>query len=318
MSEIQVLENRAQSAPLRDENKIQRVAAYCRVSTLQEEQADSYETQCAYYRRVIAANPKLELVDVYGDHGISGLSTTKRPEFQRMMKDCMDGKIDRIMTKSISRFARNLADCVDCVRALKEKGIPVFFEKEGFGSMDEGCEFILSVLATMAQEEVNNLSQNIRWSLEHRNASGNPSRGARYGYRKGLDENGKKVWQICEPEAKRVRLAFRMAAQGQTYRMILIALNNMEIRQGSGVCWTHARVYGMLKSEAYIGDILTNKCFKPDYLSKRVVRNTGQRTQYYLEGHHEPIIDRETFEKVGGLIARNALRTKRTGKGKHK
>lgn len=316
MSEIQVLENRAQSVPLRDENKIQRVAAYCRVSTLQEEQADSYETQCEYYRRIIAANPKLELADVYGDHGISGLSTTKRPEFLRMMKDCMDGKIDRIMTKSISRFARNLADCVDCVRALKEKGIPVFFEKEGFSSTDEGCEFILSMLATMAQEEVNSLSQNIRWSLEHRNASGNPTRVARYGYRKGLNKKGKMVWQICEPEAKRVRLAFRMAAQGQNYRMIIIALNNMEIKEGSDVRWTHARLYGMLKSEAYIGDILTNKCYKPDYLSRRVVKNTGQRTQYYLEGHHDPIVDRETFEKVGNLISRNALRAKRTGKGK--
>lgn len=318
MSEIRVFQNQAQAAPSRKEVTIQRVAAYCRVSTLQEEQADSYETQCAYYRRLINADPKLVLVDVYGDQGISGLSTAKRPEFQRMMKDCMDGKVDRILTKSISRFARNLADCVHCVRQLKEKGIPILFEKEGFSSMDSGCEFILSVLATMAQEEVNSLSQNIRWSLEHRNAGGNPSRMTRYGYRKGLDENGKKVWQIYEPEAKRVRLAFRMAAQGQNYRMILIALNNMEIKQGSGVRWTQTRVYGMLKSEAYIGDILTNKCFKPDYLSKRVVRNTGQRTQYYLEGHHEPIVDRETFERVGGLIARNALRTKRTGKEKQK
>jgi len=287
MSEIQVLENRALSAPLRDESKIQRVAAYCRVSTLQEEQADSYVTQCEYYRRIIAANPKLELADVYGDHGISGLSTTKRPEFLRMMKDCMDGKIDRIMTKSISRFARNLADCVDCVRALKEKGIPVFFEKEGFSSTDEGCEFILSMLATMAQEEVNSLSQNIRWSLEHRNASGDPSRVARYGYRRVSDANGKKVWRIEAREAKRVRLAFQLALQGQCYRMIITALDNMEIKEGSDARWTRARVYGILKSEVYIGDILTNKCYKPDYLSKRVVKNTGQRTQYYIEGHHE-------------------------------
>jgi len=316
MSEVRFFQNQAQVAPSRKEAAIRRVAAYCRVSTLQEEQAESYETQCAYYRRLIDADPKLVLVDVYGDQGISGLSTAKRPEFRRMMKDCMDGQVDMVMTKSISRFARNLADCVNCVRQLKEKGIPVLFEKEGFSSMDGGCEFILSVLATMAQEEVNNLSQNIRWSLEHRNASGNPTRVARYGYRKGLNENGKKVWQIYEPEAKRVRLAFRMAVQGQNYQMIISALDNMEVKQGSGVRWTQARLCGMLKSEAYIGDILTNKCFKPDFLSKRVVRNTGQRTQYYLEGHHEPIIDRETFERVGNLISQNALRTKRTGKGK--
>lgn len=316
MSEIQVFQNQAQAAPSRKATTLLRVAAYCRVSTLQEEQDESYETQCAYYRQRIDADPKLVLVDVYGDQGISGLSTAKRPEFQRMMKDCMDGRVDVVMTKSVSRFARNLADCVDCVRQLKERGIPVLFEKEGFSSMDGGCEFILSVLATMAQEEVNNLSQNIRWSLEHRNASGNPVRAARYGYQKRLDEHGKKVWQICEPEAKRVRLAFRMAAQGQNYRMIISALNNMEVKQGSDVCWTHARLYGMLKSEAYIGDILTNKCYKPDFLSKRVVKNTGQRAQYYLEGHHEPIIDRDTFEKVGNLINQNALRTKKTGKAK--
>lgn len=314
MSEIRVMENQSQGAPVQDENSILRVAAYCRVSTLQEEQADSYETQCEYYRRLIDADPKLVLVDVYGDHGISGLSTTKRPEFLRMMKDCMDGKIDRIMTKSISRFARNLADCVDCVRVLKEKGIPVSFEKEGFDSMDSGCEFILSILATMAQEEVNNLSQNVRWSLEHRNASGNPTRRARYGYRKVLAADGKQRWEIDEPEAKRVRLAFRLAAQGENYRMILVALDNMEIEESTGVRWTQPRVHEMLKSETYIGDILTNKKFKPDYLSKRVVKNNGQRAQYYIEGHHEPIIDRETFEKVGELIRKNALRSKKNGR----
>lgn len=311
MSEIRFFQNQAQAAPSRKEVTIRRVAAYCRVSTLQEEQSDSFETQCAYYRRLTDADPKLVLVDVYGDQGISGLGTAKRPAFQRMMTDCMDGKVDMIMTKSVSRFARNLADCVNSVRQLKEKGIPVLFEKEGFNSMESGSEFILSMLATMAQEEVNNLSQNIRWSLEHRNASGNPNRAARYGYRKRADENGKKVWQIYEPEAMRVRLAFRMAAQGQSYRTILHALNNMEAKQGSDVRWTQPRLYGMLKSETYIGDILTNKCFKPDFLSKRVVKNTGQRTQYYLEGHHEPIIDRETFERVGTLISRNALRTRR-------
>ncbi|MDD3409206.1 MAG: recombinase family protein [Eubacteriales bacterium] len=307
MGEIRMMENQSHSVSVQDANQILRVAAYCRVSTVQEEQADSYETQCEYYRRLIDADPKLTLVDVYGDHGLSGLSTTRRPEFLRMMKDCMDGKVDLIMTKSISRFARNLADCVDCVRALKEKGIPVSFEQEGVDSMDSGCEFILSVLATLAQEEVNNLSQNIRWSLEHRNASGNPARKARYGYRRVMDEKGKKGWEIDEPEAERVRLAFRLAAKGESYQRMIAALNSMEMRKGSAVRWTQLRVREMLKSETYIGDILTNKAFKPDYLSPRVVKNTGQRTQYYVEGHHEPIVDRETFEKVGALIRQNVL-----------
>ena len=150
-----VIRNEAAQLPVsaREEKPIQRVAAYCRVSTLLEEQVDSYETQCAYYRRLIGADPKLTLVDVYGDHGISGLSAQKRPEFQRMMQDCMDGKVDVVMTKSVSRFARNLADCVDCVRQLKGKSIPVLFEREGLNSMDSGCEMLLSLLATLAQEE---------------------------------------------------------------------------------------------------------------------------------------------------------------------
>lgn len=308
---IQAFQNPAQAMPVHEEKTIQRVAAYCRVSTLQEEQADSYETQCACYRNLIEANPTMVLVDVYGDQGISGLSAKKRPEFQRMMQDCMDGKVDIVMTKSISRFARNLADCVNCVRQLKEKGIPVLFEKEGLSSMEEGCEFVLSMLATMAQEEANNISQSLRWALEHRNASGNPSRKTRYGYRRVVDENGKKVWRIDEQEAKRVRLAFTLAAQEQDYRTILCALNEMEAEEDSDLRWKQSRVYDMLRNEAYIGDILTNKIFTPDYLTKRKVRNKGQRTQYYIEGHHEPIIDRETFEKVGALISRKALQSRR-------
>ena len=312
MSEIRVMINNADSVPVEEENNILRVAAYCRVSTSREKQENSYATQCDYYRRLFDACPKLMLVDVYGDYGISGMSTTKRPEFLRMMKDCMDGKVDMVVTKSISRFARNLADCVDCVRTLKEKGIPVSFEKEGFNSMDTWSEFILSVLATMAQEEINNLSQNIRWSLEHRNASGNPNRVARYGYRRVKNETGKIVWHIEEREAKRVRHAFQLALQGENYHKIISALDEMEAKEGSNVRWTQLRVREMLKSEIYIGDILTNKCYRPDYLSKRVVRNKGQRAQYYIEGHHEPIIDCVTFEKVSALISHNALRKKKS------
>lgn len=311
---IQVFRNPVKAAPAKVEKTIQRVAAYCRVSTLQEEQADSYEVQCEYYRLLINADPTMELVEVYGDHGISGLSTAKRPEFQRMMKDCMDGKVDLIITKSISRFARNLADCVNSVRLLKEKGIPVLFEKEALNSMDSSCELVLSLLATLAQEEVNNLSQNIRWSLNHRNASGNPNRPARYGYRRVPDENGKKVWRIYEPEAERVRLAFCMAEQCQDYNEIAKALDAKENEEGTDTRWTYERVYELLKSEVYVGDILTNKMFKPDYLSKKVIRNKGQRTQYYLEGHHEPIINRETFDRVNELISQNRLRAKKVGR----
>lgn len=311
MVSMTTYENPAQVAPIKDEAAVRRVAAYCRVSTLAEEQELSYETQCAYYARLIEADPTMKLVEVYGDQGGSGLSLKKRPEFQRMMSDCLDGKIDLVLTKSVSRFARNLGDCVNCVRLLREKGIPVMFEKEGITSTDPSCEMLLSVLASLAQQEVHSLSENIRWSLEHRNASGNPSRVARYGYRRIEDEAGKKVWRIYEPEAKRVRLAFQMAAQGSDYRDILIALNNMEIKAGTGIKWTQSRIYSMLTSEVYIGDILTNKTFTADYLTKMVSKNNGQKPQYYIEGHHEPIIDKATFEKVGELIHKNKLKARK-------
>ncbi|MEG0494089.1 MAG: recombinase family protein [Clostridia bacterium] len=311
MTDVRSYENPAQVAPISTENAVRRVAAYCRVSTLAEEQELSYETQCAYYARLIDADRTMTLVEVYGDQGGSGLSLKKRPEFQRMMSDCLGGKIDLILTKSVSRFARNLSDCVNCIRLLREKGIPVLFEKEGINSTEPSSEMLLSVLASMAQQEVHSLSESIRWSLEHRNASGNPARGARYGYRKVEDESGKKIWRIYEPETERVRLAFHMAVQGEKYREICNALNKMEIRDGTGVEWSQPRVNELLQSEVYLGDILTNKTYTADYLTKKVVKNKGQKPQYYLEGHHEAIIDRATFEQVGEWIHQNKLRTKK-------
>lgn len=309
-------DNPALIAPVVPEKAIRRVAAYCRVSTLTEEQALSYETQCAYYARLIAADPTMTLVEVYGDQGGSGLTRKKRPGFQRMMSDCLGGKIDLILTKSVSRFARNLGDCVNCVRILREKGITVLFEKEGIDSADPSSEMLLCVLASMAQQEVHALSENIRWSLEYRNASGHPSRIARYGYRKVENENGKKTWCIYEPEAQRVRLAFQMAACEENYRSIQTALNNMETKAGMDVEWKRSRIYALLKSEVYIGDILTNKTFTADYLTRKVSVNKGQKPQYYLEGHHEPIIDKATFERVGELIHRNKLRTRKEAEGR--
>lgn len=292
-----------------------RVAAYCRVSTLAEEQSDSYETQCAYYRWYVEADPTLTLADVYGDHGVSGLSANKRPEFCRMMRDCMDGKIDLVMTKSVSRFARNLADCMDCVRKLREKGIPVIFEKEGLCSTDPSCELLLSLLATMAQEESNNLSQHIRWSYEQRNAVGDPAHRARYGYRRAADANGRSAWTIYEPEAKRVRLAFDMASAGKKYAEIRAALNRLEERDKTGLVWTQTRLHNLLISETYQGDILTNKSYRPDFLSRKVRRNRGQRTQYYIEDHHEGIVSREQFNTVTQLLKEDMPWMPRRAKG---
>ena len=309
-------ENPARTASIPAGEAIRRAAAYCRVSTLAEEQELSYETQCAYYTRLIETDPAMTLVGVYGDQGGSGLTLQKRPAFQRMIRDCLEGRIDIVLTKSVSRFARNLGDCVRCVRLLREKGIPVFFEKEGVCSADPDSELILCVLASVAQQEVHALSESVRWSLERRNATGSPCRAARYGYRKLTDEAGRNSWRVHEPEAERVRLAFQMAARGEPYRSILLALNQMERGAGTGVTWTQYRVYAMLKSEAYLGDVLTNKTFTADYLAKKVSRNNGQKPQYYLQGHHEPLVDQATFERVGELIRRNKLQTRRGARGR--
>jgi DNA invertase Pin-like site-specific DNA recombinase len=294
---------------IKGKKAVLRVAAYCRVSTLQEEQEDSYETQFAYFRKRIRADPSLQLVEVYGDRGISGLSTEKRPEFRRMMDDCINGKIDIVMTKSISRFARNLADCIASIRRLKERGIPILFEKEGLNTMDTGCDMLLSVLAALAQEESNNISQSIQWAHEYRNAAGRPIRPAIYGYRK---KKGK--WEIYEPEAARVRLAFQLAGEGYFYQDILAALNKLECQDQTDIVWNQQRIYRLLINEVYTGNILTNKTFKPDLFASKLVKNVGQRHQYYIEGHHEALVDRETFQFIGRMISEGRLKAKRQGR----
>lgn len=282
-------------------NRPRRVAVYCRVSTLAESQEESFETQCAAYEKMISNDPKLELVRVYGDRGISGATMKHRPEFMQMMEDCEGGKIDLIITKSISCFARNLADCMDTVRRLRELGISVLFEREGIDTMSGSGEMLLSVLASIAQEEINNMSQNIRWAADRNNALGNPTTPARYGYRKER-KGTKHIWIINEPEARRVRYAFEKAEAGWKYCKIRRGLDAMEAAEGTGVKWTQSRLYGMLRSENYIGDILTSKRFKPDYLQKRSLPNKGQHPQYYIEGHHEAIIEKEQFRRVAERI----------------
>ncbi len=205
------------------ENKaVLRTAAYCRVSTLSEDQQSSFDTQCAYYRQLIGKDPDKELVGIYADQ-MSGLHMDKRVEFQRMMRDCEDGKIDLIITRSVSRFSRNMGECLKSVNRLKELNIPVIFEKEHINSLDKNTEMFLSVLASMAQEEAGQISRNIRWAHEHAILLGRPIRPAAYGYRQ--DKN--RIWSIYEPEASRVRLAFQMAAAIKPYLDIVDSLNAM-------------------------------------------------------------------------------------------
>ena len=282
------------------DKEILRTAAYCRVSTLQEEQELSYESQCAYYEKLITADPKKELVGVYGDQGISGLHAEGRPELQRMLQDCRDGKIDYVITKSISRFARNAIECQKMLDELNSLGIPVMFEKENVRSDNPQVTLIMKLLISTAQEESNSMSQAIKWSYDNNVKIGKPTRACPYGYKKKprLKRTDPHIWEIYEPEAVKVRTAFQMIMDGCMINDVMAALTEMERKEGSDYEWKRCRVHKMLRNEAYKGDILSNKFYTPDVLSKHSKVNQGEREQFYLEGHHEPIIAPEVFDEV--------------------
>ncbi len=283
-----------------------RVAAYCRVSTEQEIQEGSFELQQAYFRRKINENPDMVLVGVYGDKGKSGRSTHGRNGLQKLLRDCEDGKIDRILVKSISRFARNLTDCLAICRRLRELNIPVIFEKEGVNSMDSTGELLLSIMAAVAQEESFSISENLRWSMERSNAKGEPFFLASYGYRKEPDSH---KWRIDESAARRVRTAFQMAWNGSCYREILEALNQMEEEESTGETWTMRRLTYLLKNVSYIGDCVTNKRFTVYTDKRRLLTNKGQRDQFYISNHHEPLVSREVFEQVQARMRARELKS---------
>ena len=280
-----------------------RVAAYCRVSTLEEEQELSYETQRDYYKALFENNDNYYLVGVYGDQGISGLKADKRPQFQAMMRDCGNGRVDEIYTKSISRFARNFSECLEYVRELKSLGVIVHFEKEAFTTADENIDMIFAIMAIVAQEEVNSISQSICWAHEQRSKAGDPVMAARYGYRRDKKAtDGIHRWHIKENEAVRVRMIYDLFLEGHYYKVIAKKMNEFEWEKGKPENWTAARVRGILASEVYAGDILTFKTFTPDYLRKTRKVNKGEKGQQYIKNHHPAIITREQDKKVKTIL----------------
>ena len=276
---------------------LKRAAAYCRVSTLSEEQELSFDSQVSYYTDMIGRDPSLILVGIYGDHGFSGLNMTKRNEFQRMLDDCEAGRIDVIYVKSVSRFSRNAADALSVLKRLNTLGIRVLFEKEGLDSANPATEMVLNIYATMAQNESCSQSENMRWAQDQRAKMGNPIRGACFGYRiEKKKGDAFRYWVICEKEAEIVRQIFSLAHQGYTIG---------EISQTTG--FSYQRLHSLLRNEAYKGDILTNKTITLDYTSQRTIRNRGQRDQVYIEGHHEGIIDPAVFDEVQTYLDGNYL-----------
>jgi len=286
-----------------DEPKILRVAAYCRVSTDQEAQAGSYELQVQYYTDLIHKNPAWEFVDIYADEGISGTNIMHRKEFQRMIADCVAGKIDLIITKSISRFARNTLDCLSHARQLKQLTPPVaiFFENEGINTTDRNTEAMLALLSSVAQGESENKSEAIKWACRNRFSRGIPltPTWALLGYDK--DEDGNMV--IVEDEAEVVRLIYESYISGENCREIAERLTSLGIPTVKGLkAWPPGSVYCILRNEKYFGDVLMQKTVTPDCLSHRSIKNTGQERQYVMHDHHPAIVSEADWRLVQKLL----------------
>lgn len=282
-----------------------RVAAYCRVSTDSDEQATSYDAQVEHYSNFIQKNEEWEFAGIFADDGISGTNTKKREEFNRMISECMEGHIDMIITKSISRFARNTLDCLRYIRQLKEKNIPVFFEKENINTMDSKGEVLLTIMASLAQQESEYLSKNVKMGMQFRFQKGEVqvNHNRFMGYTK--DEEGH---LIIEPaEAEIVKRIYREYLQGASLKQIGDGLMDDGILTAAGkVRWRPESVKKILKNEKYIGDALLQKTYTVDVLTKKRVKNNGIVPQYYVENSHEPIIPRDLYMQVQEEMLRRA------------
>ena len=287
---------------------VEKVAAYCRVSTDSKDQLNSYHTQIGYYTNFIAQHPGWELVDIYADEGISGTSLEKRDEFKRMLQDCRAGKIQRILVKSVSRFARNTLELIETTRELKDLGVVVVFEEQGIDTAQMLGEMQLTLLAMAAQEESTSISKNMRWSIQKRMDAGTYlGNTAPFGYR--LEDGQLK---IEETEAAVVRRIFEMRLSGMGQVAITQELNRQGIQPRDGKPWTVYRVRYILSNERYIGDSLFQKKYIADPLSHKSVRNHGERDQYYIHDTHEAIISRENFQKVQESFQNQSPRRSKT------
>ena len=280
-----------------------RVAAYCRVSTEEEEQQGSFEIQKLYYTEKIESTPEWEVAGIYADDGISGVHTKKRDGFNQMIQDCKKHRIDLILTKSISRFARNTLDSIQYVRMLKQMGIAVVFEKENINTATMNSEMILIVLSAFAQAESESISQNVargkRMGYKHGKFAF--PYGRIIGYRKGAD--GKP--EIIPEQAEIIRLIFNSYLQGDSLQSIKAKLETAGALTARGnTAWSAQSIQRILQNEKYCGDVLLQKTFTEDVLTGVHKKNTGQLPQYYIENYHEGIVSKQMFREVQAEIAR--------------
>ncbi len=291
-----------------------RVAAYCRVSTDDEEQLNSYEAQIAYYTEYIAKNPKWKFAGVYADEGITGTSTLKRKNFLRLMNDCERGKIDLILTKSISRFARNTVDSLSWVRKLRAMNIGVYFEEQAIDSLKAENEMLIGLFSVIAQAESENISANVRWGVQQKMKSGTyRSNFQCFGYKKGTDG----VPIIVPEQAEVVREIYDRFLDGLSLDQIQQHLQSMQaVSMNGGTSWNKKTIDSILKNEKYAGDLLLQKTFIADPISKKTKKNRGELPKYLVSNNHPAIIPREKFNAVQMEIARRGSKHKRSGKTK--
>lgn len=300
--EVQVIPKTKGVTPPGEPAPQKRVAAYCRVSTDEEAQATSFELQVQHYTEYIGAHESWVLAGIYADEGISGTQVKHREQFQKMIEDCEAGNIDMIITKSISRFARNTVDCLTTIRKLKalKNPVEIYFEKERLSSLDEKTDMVLNLMASIAQEESRSISANIRWAIRNRMKNGTQKviTAALLGY--DTDEDGNMV--IISQEAEIVRTIYKSFIQGVHPSLIAIRLNGLGLKTVFGNDWSSGSVKNILRNEKYCGDVLMQKTITIDYLSHASKVNEGEAEQYYIADHHDPIVTREIWEKAQELL----------------
>lgn len=291
-----------------------RVAAYCRVSTDKEQQEHSFETQKEMYTEMIMMKPNWQMAGIYADEGITGTIAKKRPDFMRMIGDCRKGKIDIIITKSVSRFSRNNLDCLLYVRELKELGIPIIFEKEGINTLQVSSELLITLFSGLSQAESESISMNVKIGKRQSLKNGNVpfSYKSFLGYRKGAD--GKP--EIDEEQAVIIRRIFKEYLIGKSLLDIAKGLTADEIPTARGKTnWSSARVQSILTNEKYKGDALLQKTYVVDCISKKSKKNNGELPMYYVENNHPAIIERSMFDKAQEEISRRNSKRKVKQKG---
>ena len=290
------------------EPRQRRTAGYARVSTDHEEQASSYEMQMAHYKNYIESRADWDFVGMYSDEGISATNTKKRDGFNQMIEDALAGKIDLIITKSVSRFARNTVDSLQNVRKLKEHGVEIYFEKENIWTFDSRGELLITIMSSLAQEESRSISENTTWGKRKQFAEGKTSVG--YSAFLGYDKD----FKINEEQAQVVKLIYKLFLGGRSFYAITKELEKRGIKSPSGKDkWYISTVRSILTNEKYRGDALIQKEYTADFLDKTRRKNTGEIPQYYVEEHHEAIIPPDLFDFVQAEIKRREQNGKHSG-----